>query len=341
VITDGVITDGELRELFQRKADDVEINRAMPAELVKRVRRRQRLIALTSTAALLGLAAAVWIGAAPRLRSEAIPPADDRGIPAVEDEMHVEGLEPTADRLAGIWLKDQGVNLEANPLLLRIRGDGTAAFDNGGLLDKNPAVRATYVRDGDSLTFTDVGGDACETGDNWTWRMGVQSEGRMNIVSLEDGAGNCSIGLGTKWSFTRVSPISQATAQITAQDSAGKGAPPSQRMLQGIWLEEGRAASGPAPRRRGTNLLRFAWDETYAIDDGGMLGIYPDDAGSFEMYGGTLRFTSASDSRTCNAGAVTVWKQVRLSGRTLRAVVAKDECGGSVGAELTWILLSP
>jgi hypothetical protein len=341
VITDGVITDGELRELFQRKADDVEINRAMPAELVKRVRRRQRLIALTSTAALLGLAAAVWIGAAPRLRSEAIPPADDRGIPAVEDEMQVEGLEPTADRLAGIWLKDQGPNQEAEPLMLRMSRDGTAAFDDGGLLDRTPAVLATYEGHGDSLSFTVVEGDACDKGDNWTWRTGVQSEGRMHIVSLEDGAGNCSIGLGTKWSFTRVSPISQATAQITAQDSAGKGAPPSPRMLQGIWLEEGRVASGPAPRRRGTNLLRFAWDETYAIDDGGMLGTNPNDEGTFLIDEGTLKFTSGSDTRACSPGAVTMWKQVRLSGRTLRAVVARDECGGSVGAELTWILLSP
>lgn len=336
-----MITDGELRELFQRKADDVEINRAMPAELVKQVRRRQRLIALASTAALLGLVAAVWMGTAPRLRSEAIPPADDRGVPAVEDEAQVEGLAPKADRLAGIWLKDRGPNQEAAPLMLRMSRDGTAAFDNGGLLDRTPAVLATYERDGDSLTFTVFEGDACEKGDNWTWRTGVQDEGRMHVVTLEDGTGNCSIGLGTRWSFTRVSPISQASAQITAQDSSGKGAPPSSGMLQGIWLEKERVASGAPPRERGTNLLRFAWDGTYAIDDGGLLGTSPNDAGSFQMHGRTLKFTSASDSRTCNPGAVTVWKQVRLSGRTLRAVVAKDECRDLVGTELTWILLSP
>ena len=336
-----MISDRELRELFQRKADDVEIDRAMPAELVKQVRRRQRLIALASTAALLGLVAAVWMGTAPRWRSEAIPPADDRGVPAVEDEVQDEGLAPKADRLVGIWLKDQGPNEEAAPLMLRMSRDGTTAFDNGGLLDRTPAVLATYERDGDSLTFTVFEGDACEKGDNWTWRTGVQVEGRMHVLTLEDGTGNCSIGLGTRWSFTRVSPISQASAQITAQDSAGRGAPPSPRMLQGIWLEEGRATSGPAPRRRGTNLLRFAWDETYAIDDGGLLGTSPDDAGRFQLQGGTITFTSASDSQKCNSGAVTVWKQVRLSGRTLRAVVAKDECRDLVGVELTWILLSP
>jgi hypothetical protein len=325
-----VIGDGDLRELFARKAEGMETNRSMPDELVKRVRRRQRLIALASTATALVLAVGVWMAAGSPLPSEAIPPADNNGVPA-EDENQIEGQAPTADRLAGIWLRDQGPNLESAPLMLRIGRDGTAAFDDRSLLDTSPAIRATYVRDGDRLTFTVVGGDACEDGDNWTWRTGVQDEGRMHILNIEDGTENCSIGLGTRWSFTRVSPISQASSQITAEDPAGKGLPPTSRMLSGIWLAQG-----------GGHLLRFAWDETYAIDDGGVLGTRPDDAGDFQIDDrGTLTFTSGPESRSCPEGAVTVWEKVRISGRTLRGTVTIDECTDSIGAELTWILLAP
>jgi hypothetical protein len=326
-------TDGELRELFARKAEGMEINRSMPSELVKRARRRQGLIALASTATMLTLVVAVWIGAGPWSRSEAISPSDNNGVPA-EDENGIEGQAPTADRLAGIWLRDPGPNLEEG-LMLRIGRDGTAAFASEGLLAETPWVRATYVTDGNDVTFTVVRerpDDACVPGDNWTWRTGIQDEGRMQILNIEDGTSYyCSIGLGTRLSFTRVSPISQTGAQITAEDPAGKGFPPESSSLEGIWLEEG---SG--------RLLSLYWAQTYSIDDGGLLDTRPDDAGDFQIDDrGTLTFTSGSDSRACEQGAVTVWKRVRLSGRTLRGTVAKDECTDSVGAELTWILLSP
>jgi hypothetical protein len=311
----------------------METNRSMPDELVKRVRRRQRLIALVSTATALVLAVGVWMTAGSQLSSEVIPPADSNGVPA-EDENQIEGQAPTADRLAGIWLRDQGPNLESAPLMLRIGRDATAAFDDLGLLDRNPAILATYMRDGNDITFTveeERQDGACVPGDNWTWRTGVQDEGRMQILNIEDGTGNCSIGLGTRWSFTRVSPISQASGRITAEDPVRNGARPSAGILTGIWLEEG-----------GGRLLSFAFDGTYAIDDGGLLGTRSDDVGEFQIDGrGALTFTSGSDSRTCKQGAVTVWKRVRLTGRMIRGTVAKDECTDSVGAELTWILLSP
>jgi hypothetical protein len=323
-----MIGDRELRELFARKADQMEIDRAMPVELVKRVRRRQRLIALASTATALVLAIGVWMAAGSQLSSEAIPPSDNNGVPA-EDENQIDGQPPTVDRLAGIWLRDRGPR-EAAPLMLRIGRDGTAVFDNRGLLDTSPAVRATFVRSGGELTYTVVGGDACEDGDDWKWRTGVQDEGRMHIQSIEDGTKDCSIGLGTRWSFTRVSPISQASAQITSEDPAGVGLPPTSRMLSGIWLGQ-----------EGGHLLRFAGGRTYAIDDGGMLATRPDDAGYFQIDDrGTLTLTSGPESRSCTEGAVTVWKNVRISGRTIQGVVREDGCTDSVGAE-TWFLLSP
>ncbi len=92
--------------------------------------------------------------------------------------------------------------------------------------------------------------------------------------------------------------------------------------------------------REDGQLLSLGTDMSYRMGDGGKLDTSPDDEGDYQVEGRTVTFTSGAESTTCSEGAVRVWKKLRLNGRTLRRVVRKDECTGSVGAVQTWILLS-
>src|SRR5918995_6393980 len=186
-----MISDRELRELFQQKAEDMDIDRAIPGELLKRARRRQGLIAMTGAAAVLAVILAVWIGTGTGLQSEAIPPANEKGV-VEEIDVQVEGQPPTVEALEGIWLNDGGPTPGEPRLMLMFEPDGTVSLDNGGNLDSHRAVLGTYEVNGDTISFRNEDGSACLEGDEWTWRVGVPDEGRLHIVFIEDGTGNCS-----------------------------------------------------------------------------------------------------------------------------------------------------
>lgn len=238
--------------------------------------------------------------------------------------------EPTVADLAGIWLVDDD-NL---PFLVRFSTDGTYAFDKIGMLDTSPAAAGTYEVTGRTITFTNGQSQGCPAGDRWAWRAGLTEELRLHVVGLSraDMVGADGCGWVGESIWTRVSPSSPASMQITAEAPSPEGAPPStESALRGIWLLE---ESG--------YLLRFGLDGTYAIDDEGRLGRDPDDVGTFKVDGrGGLTLTSGANSRTCALGDVWVWENVRLAGATLRGVVAESACPNDVGADLTWLRLSP
>jgi hypothetical protein len=216
------------------------------------------------------------------------------------------------------------------------------AFDNGGHLDSMPAVLGTYEVDADTISFRNEDGIACAEGDDWTFRAGVPDEARLHIVIIEAGTGNCDAGIGTEWTFTRVSPSSAAGEEIRATDllpatsfnhPSGdlRGTTPGRYSLFGIYLLEGTG-----------RLMKFTARETYSTDDAGKVGLDPQDQGSFRNNErGALRFVSGADSRSCDEGAVTVWKRVRVNGRVLQTAVTRDDCWANGGDEQTWIRLSP
>jgi hypothetical protein len=323
-----MIEDRDLRELLSRKATEMHVERTMPQALSRRVQRRRGLIALTGVAAAALLAVFAWTAVDSPVRSDAIPPS---GRNVTEIDTPVAGQPPTAERLAGIWAWDDGGMLDQNRVVLRLSSDGTFVGDNSGQLDTYPAMQGTYEISGDTVRFMpDNDSDACVAGNNWTWRVGIQPDGRMNIVSLEDGDGNCEIGLGTAWSFTRVSPISPAASSLSPPVDGDSRAIDSVDGLNGLWLDTDTG-----------RVLRFSWDMSYAIDGSGRLGTDDvEDAGAFALgANGTVRFTSGSDSSDCPEGSTKVWKNVRISSRTLQAVVDRDSCGDEAGTETTWILL--
>jgi hypothetical protein len=221
--------------------------------------------------------------------------------------------------------------------MIRFGPDDGFAVDTHGSIDSSPALVGTYELDGRDIvvTVTQVGG-ACDVGDTWTWRSGVPENGRLRLVFTSTGRGACAIPVGTEWSFIRLSPRSSTGAGLTV-DPGGTLAPlpanPDEALeiLDGLWLLDG-----------GGHLLRLRPYGTYAIDDAGLLGTDPYDAGKIELAGNTLTFVSAAGSNRCAAGDRLVLSNVRVDeiGRSLRGTVIRDDCSHLVDARPLWKRLS-
>ena len=246
--------------------------------------------------------------------------------------VQVEGRPPSADDIQGIWQH------ETQPTrMIRFGPDDGFAVDTHGSIDSSPALVGTYELDGQDIvvTVTQVGG-ACDVGDTWTWRSGVPEHGRLQLVFTETGRGSCAIPVGTEWSFIRLSPRSAAGAELT-EDPGGGFAPlpanPDEALavLEGLWLLEG-----------GGHLLRLRPHGTYAIDDAGVLGTDPYDAGAIEVAKGTLTLVSVAGSNRCAPGDRLVLSSVQVdeTARSLRGRVTRDDCSHRIGVRPIWMRLS-
>jgi hypothetical protein len=123
-----------------------------------------------------------------------------------------EGSPPTvSEQLVGIWFVEPTGNL-----LVRFSPDGAFAFDNKGHLAPDPAVLGKYSLKEDTIRFTISGGGACTSGDSWAWEASLAEDGLLRIVHTKEASGNCRVPIGTEWTLIRVSPSSDASAEITA-----------------------------------------------------------------------------------------------------------------------------
>ncbi len=282
---------------------------------------RQILVALT-----LVVPAACGGGAEPT--SEPIETPSGPASPSVS----VEGQPPTTNNIRGIWQ-----HATQPSRMIRFGPDQAFAVDTHGSIDSSPALVGTYELDGRDIvvTVTQVGGP-CDVGDTWTWRTGVPEDGRLQLVFTETGRGQCAIPIGTEWLFIRLSPRSSAGADITADPVGGFAPFPANsdealEVLDGLWLLES-----------GGHLLRLRPYGTYAIDDMGLLGSDPYDAGAIEVAGTTLTLVSGAGSNRCAEGDRLVLRSVRIDeiGRSLRGTVVHDDCSHATGTRPTWIRLS-
>jgi hypothetical protein len=260
------------------------------------------------------------------------PRATPTGTTTEPPTVPVEGQPPTAESIQGIWR-----HAEQPSRMIRFGPDQAFAVDTHGVLDSAPALVGTYELDGRDVVVTVTGVGACDAGDSWTWRAGVPEDGRLQLVFTETGRGNCAIPIGTEWSFIRLSPKSSAGADVTVDPVGGFASLPANpdealEALDGLWLLEG-----------GGHLLRLRSYGTYAIDDMGLLGADPYDAGAIEVAGTTLTLVSGAGSNRCAEGDRLVLRNVRLDeiGRTLRGTVVEDGCPHVIGARPTWVRLSP
>jgi hypothetical protein len=133
-----------------------------------------------------------------------------------------------------------------------------------------------------------------------------------------------------------LSPRSSAGADLTADPVGGFAPLPANadealEVLDGLWLLE-----------QGGHLLRLRSYGTYAIDDTGLLGADPYDAGAIQVAGTTLTLVSGAGSTRCAEGDRLVLRSVQIDeiGRSLRGTVVDDDCSHGIGARPTLIRLS-
>lgn len=314
----------DLQEVFRMATQKVRpdpgaLERQYRGQRKRTIQRKAGVYVLVAAVVVAGVL--IGLTTLDRARDKKISGNRPSGAPTIG------GLPPTHSRLAGIWLNDGGPSPGWETMLFRFSPDGTFAIDDQGYLDTAPAVLGTYELDGKTVTFTAGPGSRCGVEGSWAWRAAIPEQGRLHIVFIsEDTTSNCpEVGIGTEWTFTRVSPASRATGRIEFPVPTGKAIPPpDESALQGIWFLRGSGA-----------LLRLSGDGTYAIDNMGRLDTAPSDIGTFQVNGGTITFTSGAKSRGCAKGDLWVWKGVELQGESLRGAVSEDECRKRAGGT-TW-----
>jgi hypothetical protein len=254
------------------------------------------------------------------------------------------GIPITLESLAGIWHNDTarlagGELTRVRGPLMRLGTDGSITYDTDGFLDTDPAHTGTYQLDGDLVVY-DFDAGSCTIGPDF--RAVMPEEGRLVTTFIEVGDGNCDVGAGSEWHWIRVAPSSPPGAAATTADLAPIGEFPvaNNNHLAGIWVREG---SG--------QLLRFGCDNTYAIDDGGQLGVDPDDTGTYELDGDRITFTGAG-STSCTAGDTQVGESTTVSlvelheddpaaTSVLHTGAGEADCPTHVSGDQKWLRLSP
>jgi hypothetical protein len=242
-----------------------------------------------------------------------------------------EPIPVTSETLAGIW------RVEDPPtpgILNQIGADGSFVFDMNGVLDTDPFGTGTYELDRAELIISVTNG-ACS---DWAFRVDdIPEDGRVLATYSRSG---CHVRAGEPWNLTRLSPISPSASAIvepvTVSDAPVEL---STAIVEGIWLREGTG-----------QLASFTSDGRYSVDDGGLLGVDPDDTGHYEIDGDTF-VLSTDGSGSCAAGTIVTWTAAildsvtfpddELDTRRLRLTAPDNECVGWTSGEQTWLLVSP
>ena len=230
-----MITDNDLRDLFAQRANDVLVTNEIPSALLRRVRRRQGVVAVTTAVAVCGLVIGAWLSAAILSPSEALHRDKNNGTVGL--------LPPTPERLAGIWARVQGPDLQPTQFVARFSTDGQFVFDNSGEFDSYPAIVGTYAVQGDTISFGTTSTETCPIADKWAFRATLSQDGRLDIVFIEDGTGRCRVGVGTEWTLVRVSPHSAAGGADSRGRADGRSGPSCGTGPDGCLVPRGRSAS--------------------------------------------------------------------------------------------------
>lgn len=316
-------TDLELTELFNRKAEDMQLTGGIPDALTKRIKRRQGLLGMAAVTVVAALALGAWGFSDEFSSDDALPPARD--VPVVEER------PLTVVDLNGTWLLVE--NTRWPGLLVQFSTDGMFAIDDRGILATSPAARGTFELDGDTITFTSEGSDICINGDSWEWKASLTATGRLDIVHTEEAADPCRNPNGTEWTLVRVSPPpSAAILGIEIPDSP-EGRPPTPGELAGIWF----------PVEAPGILFSFTPAGAFAVDNHGLLVTNPAIRGTHELEDGRISFTIEGGD-ACAFGDSWVWR-ARLSEDGLLRIKHTKEASGNCrtprGTEWTLIRLSP
>ena len=252
--------------------------------------------------------------------------AQPAGTPATTEPIPV-----TSETLAGIWRVEDPPT--AGGLLHQIGADGSFVFDPNGLLDTDPWGIGTYELNGTEVIITVTNG-ACP---DWAFNVDdIPEDGRVLATHLA----GCHDNAGDPWNLTRLSPISASASAIVEPVTVLDPVEISPAIVEGIWLREGTG-----------QLASFTSDGRYSVDDGGLLGIDPDDIGHYEIDGDTF-VLSTDGTGSCPAGTTVTWTDAILDSvtfpkddslyiRRLRLTAPDNDCVGWTSGEQTWLRVSP
>ncbi len=235
----------------------------------------------------------------------------------------------TPETLAGIWRVEDWPGV-----LNQIGADGSFVFDFQGRLDTAPFGTGTYELDGTEVVISVTNG-ACS---DWAFRVDeIPEDGRVLATYSRSG---CGVEAGEAWNLTRLSPSSPSASAIVEPSSVfDNPVVLSPAMVEGIWLREGTG-----------QLASFSADGRYSVDDGGLLGVDPDDTGDFTIDGDSI-VLSDDGTGSCPAGTTATWTAAvvdsvkfpndELYTRRLRLTAPDSDCVGWTSGEQTWLRVSP
>ncbi len=284
-------------------------------------------------AVLVGLTVAAGCGDDSDSASDATTTASTTTDQTSVEPTIIEPIPVTSETLAGIW------RVEDPPvpgILNQIGADGSFVFDMEGVLDTDPFGTGTYELDGTELIISVTNG-ACS---DWAFRVDdIPEDGRVLATYSRSG---CHVRAGEPWNLTRLSPIAPSASAIVEPVTVSD-APVEQLStanVEGIWLREGTG-----------QLASFTSDGRYSVDDGGLLGVDPDDTGHYEIDGDTF-VLSTDGTGSCAAGTTVTWTAAILDSvtfpeddlpytRRLRLTAPDNECVGWTSGEQTWFRVSP
>jgi hypothetical protein len=243
-----------------------------------------------------------------------------------------EPIPVTSETLAGIWRVEDPPT--SGLLLHQIGADGSFRFDPYGLLDTDPWGTGTYELIGTEVIITVTNG-ACS---DWAFRVDdIPEDGRVLATYSRSG---CHLDAGEPWNLTRLSPISPSASTIVEPVTVSDAPVELSTEIEGIWLREGTG-----------QLASFTSDGRYSVDDGGLLGVDPDDIGHYEIDGDTF-VLSTDGTGSCAAGTTVTWTAAILDAvafpeddlhyiRRLRLTAPDNDCVGWTSGEQTWLRVSP
>ena len=110
-----------------------------------------------------------------------------------------------------------------------------------------------------------------------------------------------------------------------------------------------RSSRGSGSGEGTGQLASFTLDGRYSVDDGGVLGVDPDDTGHFEIDGDTF-VMSTDGTASCAAGTTVTWTAAMLDKVKfteddglvwrLRLTAPDNDCVGWTSGEQTWLRVS-
>jgi hypothetical protein len=257
------------------------------------------------------------------------PPATE---PPATEAPPAHDVAITTEGLHGFWLSTAG----ASSLFVDFRPDGTFTFGDNGRLGGGAFTNGTFEATDETTISFRTADDASEcAGVTMTWTGVANDHGVMTVEAL---APDCEVPDGTRWGWTRVSPVSTASLQLQAGDLDVEPVSATEiSEIEGLWLRIGTGdvlAIDPA----GTYLL---------TPDGNSLE--PLDSGTYVIEApGVLTFTS-DGSGECDAGEGWTWRVVTTAKDLVRENEARGSsmradstelCGSADGGD-SWRLLSP